>query len=160
MTVVGLSDLAALVGQEVGVSGWLDITQARIDAFADATGDRQWIHVDVERARAETPFGTTIAHGFLTLSLVSALMRDAVTLDGPRMTLNYGLNRVRFVSPVPAGSRIRARVVLGRCDDVGDSVQATWNVTIEREGGEKPCVVAEWIVRYYDSPPSTSAGSA
>lgn len=160
MTVVGLSDLAALVGQEVGVSGWLDITQARIDAFADATGDRQWIHVDVERARAETPFGTTIAHGFLTLSLVSALMRDAVTVDGPRMTLNYGLNRVRFVSPVPAGSRIRARVVLGRCDDVGDSVQATWNVTIEREGGEKPCVVAEWIVRYYDSPPSTSAGSA
>jgi acyl dehydratase len=160
VTVVGLSDLAALVGQEVGVSGWLDITQARIDAFADATGDRQWIHVDVERARAETPFGTTIAHGFLTLSLVSALMRDAVTMDGPRMTLNYGLNRVRFVSPVPAGSRIRARVVLGRCDDVGDSVQATWNVTIEREGGEKPCVVAEWIVRYYDSPPSTSAGSA
>ena len=160
MTVVGLSDLAALVGQEVGVSGWLDITQARIDAFADATGDRQWIHVDVERARAETPFGTTIAHGFLTLSLVSALMRDAVTMDGPRMTLNYGLNRVRFVSPVPAGSRIRARVVLGRCDDVVDSVQATWNVTIEREGGEKPCVVAEWIVRYYDSPPSTSAGSA
>ena len=160
MTVVGLSDLAALVGQEVGVSGWLDITQARIDAFADATGDRQWIHVDVERARAETPFGTTIAHGFLTLSLVSGLMRDAVTVDGPRMTLNYGLNRVRFVSPVPAGSRIRARVVLGRCDDVGDSVQATWNVTIEREGGEKPCVVAEWIVRYYDSPPSTSAGSA
>jgi len=160
VTVVGLSDLAALVGQEVGVSGWFDITQARIDAFADATGDRQWIHVDVERARAETPFGTTIAHGFLTLSLVSALMRDAVTLDGPRMTLNYGLNRVRFVSPVPAGSRIRARVVLGRCDDVGDSVQATWNVTIEREGGEKPCVVAEWIVRYYDSPPSTGAGSA
>ena len=160
MTIVGLSDLAALVGQEVGVSGWLDITQARIDAFADATGDRQWIHVDVERARAETPFGTTIAHGFLTLSLVSALMRDAVTMDGPRMTLNYGLNRVRFVSPVPAGSRIRARVVLGRCDDVGDSVQATWNVTIEREGGEKPCVVAEWIVRYYDSPPSTGAGSA
>ena len=160
MTVVGLSDLAALVGQEVGVSGWLDITQARIDEFADATGDRQWIHVDVERARAETPFGTTIAHGFLTLSLVSALMRDAVTVDGPRMTLNYGLNRVRFVSPVPAGSRIRARVVLGRCDDVRDSVQATWNVTIEREGGEKPCVVAEWIVRYYDSPPPTSAGSA
>jgi len=160
VTIVGLSDLAALVGQEVGVSGWLDITQARIDAFADATGDRQWIHVDVERARAETPFGTTIAHGFLTLSLVSALMRDAVTVDGPRMTLNYGLNRVRFVSPVPAGSRIRARVVLGRCDDVGDSVQATWNVTIEREGGEKPCVVAEWIVRYYDSPPSTGAGSA
>jgi acyl dehydratase len=160
VTVVRLSDLGALVGREVAASGWFDVTQARIDAFADATGDRQWIHVDVERARRETPFGTTIAHGFLTLSLVSALMRDAVTVDGPRMTLNYGLNRVRFVSPVPAGSRIRARVVLGRCDDVGDSVQATWNVTIEREGGEKPCVVAEWIVRYYDSPPSTGAGSA
>ena len=153
MTVVGLSDLGALVGREVAASGWFDVTQSRIDAFADATGDRQWIHVDVERARTETPFGTTIAHGFLTLSLVSALMRDAVTVDGPRMTLNYGLYRVRCVSPVPAGSRIRARVVLGRCDDVGDSLQATWNVTIEREGGEKPCVVAEWIVRYYDSRP-------
>ena len=149
MTVVGLAQLDELVGREVGTSGWFEVAQDRIDAFADATGDHQWIHVDVERARAETPFGTTIAHGFLTLSLVSALMRDAVTVDGPRMTLNYGLNRVRFVSPVPAGSRIRARVVLGRCDDVGDSVQATWNVTIEREGGEKPCVVAEWIVRYY-----------
>ena len=149
MTAIGLADLGAVVGQEVATSNWFDVTQARIDAFADATSDRQWIHVDVERARTETGFGTTIAHGFLTLSLVSALMRDAVTVEGPRMTLNYGLNRVRFVSPVPAGSRIRARVVLGRCDDVGDSVQATWNVTIERDGGEKPCVVAEWIVRYY-----------
>ena len=138
MTVVRLTDLGALVGQEVATSHWFDVTQSRIDAFAEATGDRQWIHVDVERARTEKPFGTTIAHGFLTLSLVSALMHDAVTVDGPRMALNYGLNRVRFVSPVPAGSRI-----------AGDSVQATWNVTIEREGGEKPCVVAEWIVRYY-----------
>jgi acyl dehydratase len=160
VTVVGLADLGTLVGQQVATSDWFEVTQGRIDAFADATGDRQWIHVDVERARTETPFGTTIAHGFLTLSLVSALMRDAVTVDGPRMTLNYGLNRVRFVSPVPAGSRIRARVVLGRCDDVGDSVQATWNVTIEREGGEKPCVVAEWIVRYYDSRASTGPGSS
>jgi acyl dehydratase len=166
VTVVGLTDLGALVGQEVATSNWFEVTQARIDAFADATGDRQWIHVDIERARAETPFGTTIAHGFLTLSLVSALMRDAVTVDGAHISLNYGLNRVRFVSPVPAGSRIRARIALARCDDVGNGVQATWNVTIEREGGEKPSVVAEWIVRYYHSralsrtDPSTRSGSA
>ena len=160
MTAVSLTQLRGLVGQEVGTSDWLVVTQERIDAFADATGDRQWIHVDADRARAETPFGTTIAHGFLTLSLVTALMHDAVTVDGPRMALNYGLNRVRFVSPVPAGSRIRARVVLGGCDDVGDSIQATWNVTIEREGGEKPCVVAEWIVRYYGFRPSTRSGSS
>ena len=153
MTVVDLAQLAALVGQEIGTSEWFVITQERINAFADATGDQQWIHVDVDRARTGTPFGTTIAHGFLTLSLLSALMRDAITVDGPRMTLNYGLNRVRFVSPVPAGSRIRARVALAGIDDRGDGVQATWNVTIEREGGGKPCVVAEWIVLYYDSRP-------
>ena len=149
MTVIALADLGGLVGREVATSEWLVITQDRIDAFADATGDHQWIHVDSERARTETPFGTTIAHGFLTLSLISALMRDAVTVDGPRMTLNYGLNRVRFVSPVPAGSRIRARVTLAAIDDKGDCVQATWSVTVEREGGDKPAVVAEWIVRYY-----------
>jgi acyl dehydratase len=151
VTVVSLAQLADLVGEEVATSDWLTVTQDRIDAFAEATGDHQWIHVDRERARTETPFGTTIAHGFLTLSLVSALMRDAVTVAGPRMTLNYGLNRVRFVSPVPSGSRIRARVALARIDDVVDSVQATWSVTVEREGGEKPSLVAEWIVRYYDS---------
>lgn len=153
MTVVDLAQLAALVGQEIGTSEWFVMTQERINAFADATGDHQWIHVDVDRARTGSPFGTTIAHGFLTLSLLSALMRDAITVAGPRMTLNYGLNRVRFVSPVPAGSRIRARVALAGIDDRGDSVQATWNVTIEREGGEKPAVAAEWIVRYYDSRP-------
>ena len=103
MTVVDLADLGGLVGREVATSDWLVVTQDRINAFADATGDHQWIHVDPERARAETPFGATIAHGFLTLSLLSALMRDALTVDGPRMTLNYGLNRVRFVSPVPSG---------------------------------------------------------
>ena len=149
MTVVELAGLAGLVGREVGTSGWLVVTQDRIDAFADATGDHQWIHVDSERARTETPFGTTIAHGFLTLSLISTLMHDAVTVDGPRMTLNYGLNRVRFVSPVPSGSRIRARIALGRTEDMGDSIQATWTVTVERDGGDKPAVVADWIVRYY-----------
>lgn len=149
MTVVDLAHLGGLVGREVATSDWLVITQDRIDAFAEATSDHQWIHVDSGRARAETPFGATIAHGFLTLSLLSALMRDAVRVDGPRMTLNYGLNRVRFVSPVPSGSRIRARVALATVDDMGDSIQATWGVTIERESGDKPAVVAEWIVRYY-----------
>ena len=155
MTVVDLAHLGGLVGREVATSDWLVITQDRIDAFAEATSDHQWIHVDSGRARAETPFGATIAHGFLTLSLLSALMRDAVTVDGPRMTLNYGLNRVRFVSPVPSGSRIRARVALATVDDMGDSIQATWGVTIEREGGDKPAVVAEWIVRYYPGAATT-----
>ena len=149
MTAIDLARLGNLAGREVGVSDWLVVAQDRIDAFADATGDRQWIHVDAERARTGTPFGATVAHGFLTLSLLSALMRDAVTVDGPRMTLNYGLNRVRFVSPVPSGARIRARLALATIADMEDSIQATWGVTIEREGGDKPAVVAEWIVRYY-----------
>jgi acyl dehydratase len=148
VTVVNLADLGELVGREVATSDWLVVTQDRIDAFADATGDHQWIHVDSERARTDTPFGATIAHGFLTLSLLSAMMRDAVTVNGPRMTLNYGLNRVRFVSPVPSGSRVRARIALGRIEDLGDSIQATWSVTVDREGGDKPAMVAEWIVRY------------
>jgi acyl dehydratase len=155
VTVVDLAQLGGLVGREVATSDWLVITQDRINAFAEATSDHQWIHVDSGRARAETPFGATIAHGFLTLSLLSALMRDAVTVDGPRMTLNYGLNRVRFVSPVPSGSRIRVRVALATVDDMGDSIQATWGVTIEREGGDKPAVVAEWIVRYYPGAATT-----
>ena len=155
MMVVDLAHLGELVGREVATSDWLAITQDRINAFADVTDDPQWIHVDASRAKAETPFGATVAHGFLTLSLLSALMRDAVTVDGPRMTLNYGLNRVRFVSPVPSGSRIRARVALAAIDDMGDSIQATWSVTIEREGGDKPAVVAEWIVRYYPGTTTT-----
>ena len=146
--VVDLAKLGELVGCEVATSDWLVVTQDRIDAFADATGDHQWIHVDAERARAGTPFGATIAHGFLTLSLLSAMMRDAVTVNGPRMTLNYGLNRVRFVSPVPSGSRVRARIALHQIEDKGDSIQATWSITVDREGGDKPAMVAEWIVRY------------
>jgi acyl dehydratase len=149
MTVVDLAQLGDLAGREVGVSDWLVIVQDRIDAFADATGDHQWIHVNRERAKTETPFGGTIAHGFLTLSLVSALVRDAVAVEGTRMALNYGLNRVRFVSPVPSGSRIRARVALATIETTADSIQAIWNVTIERDGSDKPAVVAEWIVRYY-----------
>jgi acyl dehydratase len=149
MTVVDLKQLGELVGREVAASDWLVIAQDRIDAFANATGDHQWIHVDAERARADGPFGRTIAHGFLTLSLLSALIHNAITVEGARMTINYGLNRVRFVSPVPSDSRIRARIALATVDDMGDSTQAIWNVTIEREGSEKPSVVAEWIVRYY-----------
>jgi acyl dehydratase len=146
-----LHDLRARVGQEVATSEWLEIAQDRINLFADATGDHQWIHVDVERAREETSFKGTIAHGFLTLSLVSAMMRSALAVRGLRMTINYGLNRVRFVSPVPAGCRIRARAVLNALENVADAVQATWNITVEREGADKPCLVAEWLVRYYPS---------
>jgi acyl dehydratase len=149
VTVVNLAELGGLVGREFATSEWFVVSQERINAFADTTDDHQWIHVDIERAGAETALGTTIAHGFLTLSLISTLMRSAVAVEGARLTLNYGLNRVRFVSPVPSGARIRARIALGRVEDMGDSTQATWNVTIEREGGDKPCLVAEWILRYY-----------
>jgi acyl dehydratase len=149
VTTLSLQDLRSRVGQEVATSEWLPVTQERINLFADATGDHQWIHVDTDRARTETAFGTTIAHGFLTLSLVSTLMRSALAINGLRMTINYGLNRVRFVSPVPAGAQVRARVGLLAIDDTAESVQATWTVTVEGEGQDKPCVVAEWIVRYY-----------
>ena len=149
MTTIAVSALADHVGQEVGTSDWLVVSQQQIDTFADATGDHQWIHVDVARATAETPFKSTIAHGFLTLSLLSALLRSTVAVDGLRMAINYGLNRVRFVSPVPAGARIRGRVTLGAVAPVEGGVQATWGITVERERGDKPCLVAEWLVRYY-----------
>jgi acyl dehydratase len=145
---VTLAELRARQGQEIGVSDWRMIDQRQIDAFADATDDHQWIHVDVERA-GRSAFGGTIAHGFLTLSLVSALLRSVVSVTGLRMTINYGLNRVRFVSPVPSGARVRARVTLHTLEEVADATQATWHVTIERDGAEKPCLVAEWLVRYY-----------
>ena len=137
------------VGEEIAVSDWLEVTQARINQFADATGDHQWIHVDPVRAAAELPSKTTIAHGFLTLSLLSTLIRESIRFTGLRMAINYGLNRVRFVSPVPSGSRIRALITLQSVDTVGDGVQATWIATIERDGSEKPAAVAEWLVRYY-----------
>jgi acyl dehydratase len=137
------------IGEEIAVSDWLRISQARIDQFAEATGDHQWIHVDADRAAAESPFKSTIAHGFLTLSLISTLMRDAVQFTGLRMAINYGLNKVRFVSPVPSGSRVRARIVPAAVADVDGGVQVTWLATVEREGGDKPACVAEWLVRYY-----------
>jgi acyl dehydratase len=141
--------LDARLGQQIAVSDWFELTQSRINQFADATGDHQWIHVDPVRAAAELPSHTTIAHGFLTLSLLSTLIRESIRVTGLRMAINYGLNRVRFVSPVPAGSRIRALITLKAVDAVSDGFQVTWEVTIERDGAEKPACVAEWIVRYY-----------
>ncbi len=149
IAIPNLERLRELAGREVGTSDWVVMSQERIQAFADVTGDHQWIHVDPERARAETPFEGTIAHGFLTLSLLSALMQNALAIGGLRMAINYGLNRVRFVSPVPAGARIRARVSLDQVIDVEGGVQGTWSITVEREHYEKPCLVAEWLVRYY-----------
>jgi len=137
------------VGQEISVSDWLEVTQARIDRFADATDDEQWIHTDPARARAESPFQNTIAHGFLTLSLLSALARMAMSFGQLRMAINCGLNRVRFIAPVPGGARVRGRFAVGAVEDAAGAVQVTWAVTVEREGGDKPCAVAEWIVRYY-----------
>lgn len=144
-----IQELQTLAGQEVAVSDWLEVSQERINQFAEATEDRQWIHTEPERARLESPFKTTIAHGFLTLSLLSELMKQAVSVGGLRMGINYGLNRVRFVSPVPSGARIRGRFTLAEVEQISGGLQATWNVSVEREGGDKPCCVAEWLVRYY-----------
>lgn len=144
-----IAQLGERVGQEVATSDWLEVTQERINEFAEATEDRQWIHVDPERAARESPFKQTIAHGFLTLSMLSELMKLAISVGGLKMGINYGLNRVRFVAPVPAGSRIRGRFTLAELEEIKGGVQATWNVAVEREGGDKPCCVAEWLVRYY-----------
>jgi acyl dehydratase len=142
--------LKDLVGQEIAVTSWFNVTQERIQQFADATLDHQWIHVDVDRARRESPFKAPIAHGFLTLSLLPHFMHDALQIrQGVRLGVNYGLNRVRFVSPVPAGSNIRARIVLQSLKDVQDGMEAVFNATVELEGGAKPACVAEWVARYY-----------
>jgi len=149
MIELDVTTLRERVGQELVVSDWLEITQERINQFADATGDHQWIHLDTARAAAESPFKTTIAHGFLTLALMSSLLRGGLVLTHVRMAINYGLNRLRFVAPVPAGSRVRGRFTLGSVEEVGGGLQASWHVTMEREHGAKPCLVAEWLVRYY-----------
>lgn len=142
-----LAELAALEGQEIGRSAWIEVAQSHIDLFARATGDAQWIHVDPARAAAG-PFGATVAHGFLTLSLLSELFAGAVAFGDVRMSLNYGLNRVRFPSPVPVGSRLRALCVLDRFEPIDGGAQLTHSVTIEREGGAKPACVAEWVTRH------------
>jgi acyl dehydratase len=150
---IELSDVSRLrehIGRELAVSDWLTMSQERIAQFADATGDHQWIHVDRERAARESPYKTTIAHGFLGLSLISALVSDAVAIGRVKLAINYGLNRVRFVSAVPAGARIRARVTPMSVEEVeGGASQVVWNIVVERDGGDKPCVVVDWLVRYY-----------
>ncbi len=146
-----LAELRDLVGEEIAVSDWLEVTQTMINGFADATGDHQWIHVDEARARAESPFGTTIAHGFLTLSLMVKMLSESISFRQlPRMGLNYGLNRVRFTSPVPAGSLIRGRFAVKVVEDVPGGVQITWSVIVELKGSDKPCCVAEWLGRRFD----------
>ena len=140
--------LRAAVGQHAGYSDWHEITQEQINLFAQATGDHQWIHVDPERA-AKGPFGTTIAHGYLTLSLIPMLAGQVSRVDGVAMVVNYGCNRVRFPSPVPVGAKVRAGVELTDVEDVQGGVQATMKVTYEVEGAPKPACVAELLIRYY-----------
>ena len=146
--IADVAGLAARVGQEIAVSDWLTVDQERINAFAAATNDHQWIHVDEARAAA-SPFKTTIAHGFLTLSLVSTLLRSTLTFPPLRMAINCGLNRARFITPVRAGALIRARISVMSVEPANDAVRVTWGVTIEIEGAEKPGAVVEWIVMYF-----------
>lgn len=144
-----LANLAACVGQEVAVSDWTVIAQPQVNQFADATHDHQWIHVDPEKAAAG-PFGGPIAHGFLTLSLMPWFFESSFEVTSVRMGVNYGLNKVRFTAPVPVGSRVRARLKLLAAEPIDNGgMQLTWNVTVEREGGDKPCCVAEALVRLY-----------
>jgi acyl dehydratase len=144
-----LAELNALAGQEVACSDWLTIDQQRINLFADTSADHQWIHVDVERARRESPFGAPIAHGFLTLSLISGMFANALGLGEAKMVVNYGLNKVRFPAPVPVNSRVRARFTLNRIIDIDGGAQLEWGVIIEREGSDKPVCVAELLIRRY-----------
>lgn len=148
-----LDQLQSRVGQEVGVTEWITITQDRVDLFAEAIDDRQWIHVDTERAQRESPYGTTVAHGFLTLSLLSFFLGEAVRISTIRMGINYGLNRVRFPTAVPVGSKVRARFTLLSFEKLPGGAQITWNVIVERYGDDKPCCVAEWITRRFEEQP-------
>jgi len=149
-TTLNLDQLRSLVGREAGASAWLVIDQHMIDAFAQVSGDQQWIHTDPRRAKTESRFGRTIAHGFLTLSLLSRLSHETIEVSGDfGMRINYGLNKLRFPSPVPEGSRIRARFAVQSVEDIEGGHQVVWLVTVEVEGSEKPALVAEWVLRYY-----------
>jgi acyl dehydratase len=150
LTINGIEELKAHAGEDAGVSSWHEVTQAEVDAFADATGDHQWIHVDPERARA-TPFGGTIAHGYYTLSLTARFLEELLRVDGVALMVNYGLNKLRFPSVMPVGGRIRMHLRLGQVDDVPGGVMLTAELTFEREGGEKPVCVAESLVCAYQS---------
>jgi acyl dehydratase len=149
MIVNGIAELKALAGTDLGRTGWLDVTQERVDAFADATDDRQWIHVDPERARTG-PFGGTIAHGYLTLSLLIPMFGELLAMEGIGMAVNYGLNKVRFPSPVPVGGKIRLAARLGEVEDVsGGGVELLADFTVEIDGRDKPACVAQAVYRYY-----------
>ncbi|MDX6351853.1 MAG: hypothetical protein QOF84_6643 [Streptomyces sp.] len=141
-------ELRAAVGEDLGTTDWLEVDQKRIDLFAEATGDHQWIHVDPEKA-AQGPFGTTIAHGYLTLSLIPQFTAGLLTVEGVKMGVNYGVNKVRFPAPVPVGSRLRASSRIAELTDVPGGIQLVTVVTIEREGGDKPVCVAETVARFY-----------
>jgi acyl dehydratase len=147
-TITGLDELRRAEGETLGSSSWHEVSQEAIDAFADVTGDHQWIHVDPERAR-DTPFGGTIAHGYYTLALAPALTAEVVAFDGFAFALNYGVNRVRFPSPLPVGARVRATARLARLEDIPGGAQMTLELTFEREGGDKPVCVAETVSRLY-----------
>ena len=148
-TTTTIAELPGLVGTELGTSDWYEVTQEAVQKFADATGDHQWIHVDVERAKKESPYGGPIAHGYLTLSLLVPLASQTYAITDAKMGVNYGLNKVRFPAPVPVGSKVRASVTLKNVEEVAGGLQLTQLVTIEREGGDKPVCIAEWVVRQY-----------
>lgn len=149
LVIPDLGALERLVGDEVAISGWIEVDQARIDAFAQATGDCQWIHIDPERCRTESPFGGAVAHGFLTLSLLPAMMEQAIAMADVSLALNYGLEKVRFPAPVPAGARLRGRFRLRALERIAGGAQLRWSVTVEREGGDKPVCVADFLTRRY-----------
>ena len=147
-TIDGIDGLRAAVGRDLGTSSWVEVTQDRVDTFADATGDHQWIHVDAERARAESPFGGPIAHGYLTLSLTNLFLPEVVEVRGITSGVNYGVDKVRFPAPVPVGSRVRGHVRLEAADDVPGGVQTKMLITVEIEGSEKPACIVEALSRW------------
>ena len=148
--VADFDELKSLIGQEIGVGNWLEVTQKLIDSFAELTQDPQWIHIDPVRAQLESPYGTTVVHGFLTVSLLSCLHRDLIEIRGEyTRSINYGFNRLRFPAAVTAGSRIRLRSKLQAAEEIEGGLQCIWNVTVEIEGQPKPALVAEWIGRLY-----------
>ncbi|WP_116449455.1 MaoC family dehydratase [Blastococcus litoris] len=148
-TTTTMAEVPGLLGQELGSSEWFEVTQEHVNQFAEATGDHQWIHVDVERAKAESPFGGPIAHGYLTLSLLAPLSSQVLVVTDTVMGVNYGLNKVRFPSPVPVGSRVRLTASLKNVEEITGGLQLTLAATIEREGGDKPVCIAEPVYRYY-----------
>ena len=147
--IASLTELRGMLGQEVAVSDWVEISQQRVNTFADATDDHQWIHVDVERCKRESPFGGPIAHGFLTLSLLPGMLANALHMGDVKLDVNYGLNKVRFPAPVPVGSRLRARLTLHTIEDIDGGAQLCWSVLVEREDSSKPVCVAELLLRRY-----------